>query len=88
MICNHDITADYVITKELNYYRYLQPFQHMKTTSNDNIYMFSFCMHPNIHSNSGIINDVSSLALIFEKENGEQFIITDNSSITYVVQHC
>lgn len=81
---NHSVNMG---KKELKYYKYVEPHTYMKTYPTVEIYMQSFCFHPTIQSDSGLIHDVSSLALIFEKENGEQIEITEQSSITYVVQH-
>jgi hypothetical protein len=79
-------TTTIVEMRDMKYFRYLQPFEHMKTTPDDAIYMYSFCLYPTELLDSGSI-ELPSLIFSLEKNNNEDFNINERSSVTYAVQY-
>jgi hypothetical protein len=71
--------------RALNYYKYVQQYQHM-TKTNDNVYMYSFSFHPTNSISTNGYTIKTSLPIEIHKHNG-CFEVSENSAITYVVQY-
>jgi hypothetical protein len=82
------VDDDFIVTemRDMKYFRYIQPYKHMKTTPDDTIYMYSFCLRPTELTDSG---STMALTLTFalEKNNNEDFNINERSSVTYAIQY-
>lgn len=74
-------------TRELNYFRYIQQNHHMKSMSNESIYMYSFCLHPTEQTVTGHTLLCNCMAQLNKKDSIETIELNGNSSITYVVQY-
>lgn len=76
-----------VEARELKYFSYIQQFQHMKTMSNADIFMYTFCLRPTEQSDNGHTSILDLMLHINKKYQYESVNINNNSSITYAVQH-
>lgn len=86
--CSHCIDdIDQSDKYEMNIFCYIQPLQHMKTAPENQIYMYSFCLHPCEQSNTGQTCCLKFALKINKKNQYDSFDLNERSSITYVIQH-